>query len=102
AVIQSGQPLINHEEPKFEVGNSIGWDLTTKVPLYDGHGKVVGLVGLTQDITERKRMEIELQKSEALFRATFEEAPVGMSLTDMQGGILVSNLALQKMLGYSA
>lgn len=54
------------------------------------------------DITRRKRIEVSLQESEALFRAMFEEAPIGIALVDMAGGVLVSNPALQTMLGYNA
>ncbi|MCK6624345.1 MAG: PAS domain S-box protein [Anaerolineae bacterium] len=53
------------------------------------------------DIARRKRTEHALQQSEALFRAMFEEAPIGIGLTDLQGAIFDSNPALQRILGYS-
>jgi sigma-B regulation protein RsbU (phosphoserine phosphatase) len=37
------------------------WALTTKVPLHDLRGKLIGLVGISHDITERKRVEEELR-----------------------------------------
>ena len=59
-VVLSGKPIINREEPgRDSQGNPI-WTLTTKVPLRDDKGQVVGLVGVGRDITERKRGE-ELQ-----------------------------------------
>jgi PAS domain S-box-containing protein len=56
-VVQSGLPLINIEEPgRPEPGQSTTL-LTTKVPLKDAHGQVVGLVSISRDITDRKRVE---------------------------------------------
>jgi len=63
---------------------------------------VIGaLVMIYWDIARRKRTEHALQQSEALFRAVFEEAPIGIGLTDLQGAIFDSNPALQRILGYS-
>jgi PAS domain S-box-containing protein len=50
---------------------------------------------------ERKRTEAELRKSEARFRAMFENASIGMAITDMHDQIVRPNPALAKMLGYS-
>ena len=60
-VIQSGQPVVNREEPSLDpVGNPI-WNLTTKVPLRDLQGKVYGLVAISHDVTDRKQREHELE-----------------------------------------
>jgi PAS domain S-box-containing protein len=53
-VIQSGKPVINREEA-FSVDGESHWLLTTKVPLRDSQGRVIGLVGIGHDVTERKR-----------------------------------------------
>jgi len=61
AIMQSGQPLMHREEEvKYLLTNDVAWMLTTKVPLRDDDGKVVGIVGVNYDITERKRTEMEL------------------------------------------
>ncbi|HEX7628645.1 MAG TPA: PAS domain S-box protein, partial [Candidatus Methanoperedens sp.] len=56
---------------------------------------------LEKEIEERKRIEEELQKSEAQFKAIFEEAPIGMSSVDTQGRTLETNHILQQMLGFT-
>ena len=56
---------------------------------------------LEQDILLRKRAEEALRESEARFRATFEEANLGIELVDANGQMAETNHALQKMLGYS-
>ncbi|MCB9077817.1 MAG: PAS domain-containing protein [Anaerolineaceae bacterium] len=63
-LLRSGQPLIDHEEPLLnQVTGRIGWALTTKVPLRDSHGNIVGLVVTARDITERKRTELQIKAS---------------------------------------
>ena len=59
------------------------------------------MIELEQEIDERKRIEEELRNSEAKFRATFEEAPIGMARLDIEGRILETNHILQQMLGLS-
>ncbi|MDO9574802.1 MAG: PAS domain S-box protein, partial [Candidatus Contubernalis sp.] len=52
------------------------------------------------DITEQKKVEEELRKSEAWFRAIYEKAAVGIGICDLEGKILSVNSAVCKMLGY--
>lgn len=59
------------------------------------------VIQLEQEIDERKRIEEELRKSEAQFRATFEEAPIGMARLDIEGRNLETNHILQQMLGFT-
>lgn len=62
-VIQTKQPLFNREEQcKLPSGEPI-WLLTTKVPLLDGNGNVVGVAGVGHDITARKQAEFEWQRA---------------------------------------
>jgi PAS domain S-box-containing protein len=61
AVVQSGQPLVNREEFTVDPGGKRHWMLSTKVPLRDPRGQIMGLVGVGRDITERKHAEERLQ-----------------------------------------
>jgi PAS domain S-box-containing protein len=55
-----------------------------------------------QEIAERQRVQRALADSEARFRIIIQEAAIGMAVVDKQGRLTESNVALQKMLGYSA
>jgi PAS domain S-box-containing protein len=66
---------------------------TTKVPLKDSSGKVLGLVGFSRDITEPRRADEALRDSEARFRAIWEHSIDGMLLRDAQGIIVGVNEA---------
>ncbi|MCX6950961.1 MAG: SpoIIE family protein phosphatase [Verrucomicrobia bacterium] len=61
-VIESGEPILNQEKSDFGAGDQTRWALTTRVPFLDVRGKVIGIVGISHDITERKRMQQELQQ----------------------------------------
>ena len=75
--------------------------LATKGPVRDEAGVVVGLFGISRDITERKRMEEALRESEMKFRSVFTQSPVGKSITKLTGEVEF-NPAMCAMLGYSS
>jgi len=60
-VFETGQPVLDREERITRPDGAQGWQLTSKVPLHDSAGQVVGLVGIGHDITERKQAAQELQ-----------------------------------------
>jgi PAS domain S-box-containing protein len=59
-VMSSGRPMHGIIE-RYESAEGVRWVQTEKVPIQDGTGNVVGLVGFAQDITERKRGEEALR-----------------------------------------
>jgi PAS domain S-box-containing protein len=58
------------------------WVRISGMPMIDGSGAVVGLLGLFSDITERKRAEAALRESEERFRNMADTAPVMIWVTD--------------------
>lgn len=68
AVLDSGKPVINYEEPGLDADGNFVSILTSKIPLRDDEGNVVGLVGIGRDITERKQTEEKLRRSETRYR----------------------------------
>jgi diguanylate cyclase (GGDEF)-like protein/PAS domain S-box-containing protein len=72
------------------------------VPIKNKNGGVEKLMGITEDITERKRLEQQLMEREELFRAIFEEAPSAIELIDPETLRFVeANPAACRMLGYT-
>ncbi len=98
-ILDSGKPVINREEPNLDWQDNLTWTLTTKVPLRDDNGQIVGLVGMGRDITERRQVEEQLHENEAMYRLLFDSAPVGILLVDTQGNILKVNQAALQILG---
>jgi PAS domain S-box-containing protein/putative nucleotidyltransferase with HDIG domain len=75
---------------------------TTKVPIRDERGKIVGLCGFANDITERKRAEKTSRESEARFRAVVETAIDAIIIIDGNDKIIFWNRAAADIFGYSA
>jgi PAS domain S-box-containing protein len=61
-IIRTGQPILNLEE----VDGMGYWALTTKMPLRDENGEIIGTFGISRDITEMKRVQAELMRQERL------------------------------------
>lgn len=61
-IIQTGKPLLNEQE-KVPVNGRIRWYSTTKVPFYDKHGNIAGIVGVGRDITKNVREKKTLEKA---------------------------------------
>jgi PAS domain S-box-containing protein len=61
AVIESGIPRFNFEERQTRPDGSTNWLRTSKVPLRDADGKVTAVLGMYEDITERKNLEEQKQ-----------------------------------------
>jgi PAS domain S-box-containing protein len=102
AIMQTGQPLISYEHNLVRGDGQERWLLTSKVPLRDSTGQIIGLVGTGLDITERKRAEEALQESEERFHSLYENSTIGLYRTTLGGEILLANPALVKMLGYAS
>lgn len=61
AVMESGIPKLDYEEPLMNPDGKVVWGRTSKVPLRDKDNKVTGLLGIYSDITEQKKVEQELR-----------------------------------------
>lgn len=61
-VLDGGTPILNQEKSDFGPEGDVHWSLVTKVPLHDIRNQLVGLVGISHDITRRKTAEDELHR----------------------------------------
>ena len=64
-------------------------------------GEIVGVYGIAKDITQRKRAEAELRKSEARFRTLFDQTAIGVCVADLDRRLIETNEAYQQITGYS-
>jgi len=84
-VMESGKPMMNIEEKFTDAEGKTRWASTSKVPYFDEKGEVVGMVGITMDITERKKAEMALVESES-------------KLKKQKSALEQKNIALQEMI----
>ena len=69
-MMKTGEPLINKEEKETWEGGKITWVSTSKVPIRAKNGEIIGIVGISRDITEKKRTETILKE----YRSNLENA----------------------------
>ena len=104
-VIETGVPMVAKVEP-IVIDGEQRWLSTTKVPLRDPDGRVVGLVGTAHDITEARRVEAELraardaaQANEHLLRTIVDAIPDLLFVLDLDGRAVLLNEASAAALG---
>lgn len=99
-VIAGGQVM--SVEEVLTTGGGVRTFLSTKGPLLDGRGDVVGLFGIARDITEKKFHERELRAGEARYRAVFDAVGEAISLHDAATGMVLDiNGTMTDLYGYS-
>jgi len=101
-VMESGLPKLGYEEQQTTPDGRTIWLRTSKVPLRDSNGNVFGMLGIYEDITERKQAEILLRESETRLNAILEGALDGILLVETETRRLsAGNSAICRMLGYN-
>ncbi len=78
-IIRTGEPTVGLVEREVFPDGRVRWALTSKLPLRDGDGRIVGTCGISKDMTALKGAEEELRQRELLFRLIFEHAPLGVA-----------------------
>ncbi len=73
----------------------------TLSPVRDAAGTIIATSAIARDVSEQRAAQRELLASEERFRATFENAPIGMGLVSLDGRWLRVNRPLVEMTGYS-
>ena len=81
--LQAGQPLIGRVGPTPGPDGEILWRSETKIPLKGDTGQVIGLVGISRDVTELKQAETALRQSEERYRVLFEDSPISLWEEDL-------------------
>lgn len=102
-VITSGQARLGYEEPRYWPDGSSRWLRTSKVPLRDSNDAIIGVLGVYEDITDRKLAEAALAQSDSRLRALIDYAPFAVLeylLTDDDHLCLVTaNRAADRLFG---
>ncbi len=100
-VMESGLARMNYEEPQTTPDGRTIWLSTSKVPLQNAAGQVIGVLGIYDEITERKQIEQQLRDREANFHAFFDTIDDFLFVLDASGLIQRINRAVVERLGYA-
>ena len=79
-----GYPVINREEYFLGEQGRKRWLLTSKLPLRDADGRIIGLIGIGRDITQLKQMQAGLAYEQQLLQALLENSPTRIYFKDLQ------------------
>lgn len=102
-ILRTGIPVFQSEEKEIWGDGHSSYAQVSKMPLRDVHGRVIGLLGITRDITEQVLAEQTLRASELRYRSVVEQITEGIMLVEPETWkIHDANPALQKLLGYRA
>ncbi len=95
-IIASGIPKVLFEESQTTPEGKTITILTSKIPLHNPEGEIIGLLGIYIDITERKRAEEEI----AMLAHSLRSINECVSITDLEDKILFVNESFLKTYGY--
>ncbi|NOU36831.1 MAG: PAS domain S-box protein [Kiritimatiellaceae bacterium] len=96
-IMESGCPRLLHEGTRTYPDGTTRTFLGSKVPLRDENGEIIGLFGMTMDITANKRTEQEVKKSLSILEATLESTADGIMVADGTGKIVRYNQKFVEM-----
>jgi PAS domain S-box-containing protein len=88
-------------EEKYAISNRERWTHVNKVPYRDADGKIVGVLGIFEDITERKLAEEELRISHEKYQSIFESTGTATLIIEEDSTISLANHECFSLTGYS-
>ena len=100
-VLRTGRAIVGREEPTLDRDGARRWVSTTKTPLLGADGEIVGLVGISQDITDRKLAAEALRQSADDYRLLFQSNPQPMWVYEVETLLFLAvNAAAVARYGY--
>ena len=98
-IMETGTPIIDKIERQEKLDGKTVWVLTSKSPMYDGNGRLIGTFGMSRDITMLKEMEDALWHERKVLRNVIDHLPDFIFAKDIQGRYTLNNAAHIRFLG---
>jgi PAS domain S-box-containing protein len=99
-IIRSGNPVIGLVEKETWPDGRETWVLTSKMPLRDKAGNIIGTFGITKDVTKLKATELALAKEKELLAVTLRSIGDAVITTDVDGRIVLFNRVAEQVTGW--
>jgi PAS domain S-box-containing protein len=101
-VMRTGQPILGKVEKETLPDGTVTWALTSKMPLTDKDGRIIGNFGISRDITALKRIEDQLESERNLLRSLIDNLPDYIYVKDARCRLVLDNIAHRRFLGATA
>lgn len=98
---QGGNPTVRLEVEQYRKDGSTIWVEAAIKPMRDDTGRLTGFVGVSRDISVRRKIEASLQASEEKFRQIVSSIPNIVSILDMNLRFTYVSNSVQRILGYT-
>lgn len=95
--ISSNQLIRNFERPIRRKDGSIAWVRFNASPVRNGAGHLLGIIAVTDEITEERMSAQALKEREAWITSIFENVPVGLAIFDSTGKSILSNREARRL-----
>ncbi|MBI5385299.1 MAG: PAS domain-containing protein [Verrucomicrobia bacterium] len=100
-VMRTGQALACKVQRLSFKDGSTQWSAVSKTPVLDSRGVVTGLIGISHDITDLKRAEEELKRSQAFLESVIQNLPIMVFIKDADLRFVLWNKAGEELTGHS-
>jgi len=78
------------------------YDVVTIAPIFDERGEIIQILEASRDITERVKLEKEVEKSNIFFENMIQSTVDGIVVVDTKGNVLIFNEGMARLTGYSS
>ncbi len=99
SVMLTGKSIIKREEFYFDKDGQKRWLQTSKLPLKDDKGNIIGLIGIGRDITEQRLAQEALQEERNQLRTLIDNLPDLIFFKDLDGKYILNNRAHLDFIG---
>ena len=99
-ILSSQTPMIHEEGMVTTKSGSEIWLEGNKIPYFDSSGKIMGIIGISHNITNRKKAEREIQENADKYQSIFNSFLDLFYRSDLKGNILVVSPSVYKLAGY--
>ncbi|MGK7394933.1 MAG: PAS domain S-box protein [Candidatus Cyclobacteriaceae bacterium M3_2C_046] len=100
SILNTGRGISDIEQVQKRADGSVAWLRTSKLPIFDDLGKIVGIFGTYEDITDKKMADIIIKDSEAKYRELVNFLPQTIFEINRQGNLIFVNSSGLKAFGY--
>ncbi len=100
-VKKQGKTISTILELKDDCGET-HFDVITVSPIFDDRGNIIQVLETARDITDRIKLQREVQQSKVFFQNVIQSSVDGIVVIDLKGRVIIFNEGMERLTGYSA